>query len=215
MIITESQIRRAASNTNSERLKDFVKVFNEWNDKFGINTNKRVVHFLAQCWHESGALSAVEENLNYSALGLLRMWPNRFDKALAKQYAHNPEMIANKVYSNRMGNGDESSGDGWRFKGRGVIGITGKSCYNAYANSGFCVGDLMEHPEWLAKSPGAYKSAMWFWWKNGLNNLADNDDGIRNGAEIVKTITKRVNGGYNGLADRNYYYRKFKNVFGL
>ena len=149
----------------------------------------------------------MEENLNYSADGLLRVFPKYFTKETAAQYARKPEKIANKVYANRMGNGDEASGDGWRFKGRGAIGTTGRDNYKAYADSEFCVGDLMSHPEWLAQSPGCYKSAMYFWWKNGLNQIADTDD-------VVK-VTKRVNGGTNGLAQRQYYYRMAKRVMGI
>ena len=149
----------------------------------------------------------MEENLNYSADGLLRVFPKYFTKETAAQYACKPEKIANKVYANRMGNGNEASGDGWRFKGRGAIGTTGRDNYKDYADSEFCVGDLMSHPEWLAQSPGCYKSAMYFWWKNGLNQIADTDD-------VVK-VTKRVNGGINGLAQRQYYYRMAKRVMGI
>jgi len=106
-----------------------------------------------------------------------------------------------------MGNGSEASGDGWRFKGRGYIGTTGRDNYKAYANSEFCKGDLMAHPEWLAQAPGDLKSALFFWYKNGLNALADKDD--------VNAVTKRVNGGYNGLANRGYLLRRFRKEFGV
>ena len=207
MIIVESQIRRIMPNVKETRVKEFVKCFNEWSDKFGISTPLRFVHFIAQIAHESGEFKSMEENLNYSADGLLRVFPKYFTKETAAQYARKPEKIANKVYANRMGNGDEASGDGWRFKGRGAIGTTGRDNYKAYADSEFCVGDLMSHPEWLAQSPGCYKSAMYFWWKNGLNQIADTDD-------VVK-VTKRVNGGTNGLAQRQYYYRMAKRVMGI
>lgn len=182
MMITESQILRAVPATNKTRLKDFVKVFNEWNDRFEINTSLRLAHFLAQCWHESGALRYLEE--------------------IASGAAYDTGRLAQ-----RLGNTPEKDGDGQRYKGRGMIQITGTANYKAYAESGFCNGDLMAHPEWLAKSPGAYKSAMWFWWKNGLNALADKDD--------VKAVTKRVNGGYNGLSNREYYLRRFKRELGI
>lgn len=207
MIIVESQIRRIMPNVKEARVKEFVKCFNEWSDRFGISTPLRFVHFIAQIAHESGEFKSMEENLNYSADGLLRVFPKYFTKETAAQYARKPEKIANKVYANRMGNGDEASGDGWRFKGRGAIGTTGRDNYKAYADSEFCVGDLMSHPEWLAQSPGCYKSAMYFWWKNGLNQIADTDD-------VVK-VTKRVNGGTNGLAQRQYYYRMAKRVMGI
>ena len=207
MIIVESQIRRIMPNVKEARVKEFVKCFNEWSDRFGISTPLRFVHFIAQIAHESGEFKSMEENLNYSADGLLRVFPKYFTKETAAQYARKPEKIANKVYANRMGNGNEASGDGWRFKGRGAIGTTGRDNYKAYADSEFCVGDLMNHPEWLAQSPGCYKSAMYFWWKNGLNQIADTDD-------VVK-VTKRVNGGINGLAQRQYYYRMAKRVMGI
>lgn len=207
MIIVESQIRRIMPNVKEARVKEFVKCFNEWSDRFGISTPLRFVHFIAQIAHESGEFKSMEENLNYSADGLLRVFPKYFTKETAAQYARKPEKIANKVYANRMGNGDEASGDGWRFKGRGAIGTTGRDNYKAYADSEFCVGDLMSHPEWLAQSPGCFKSAMYFWWKNGLNQIADTDD-------VVK-VTKRVNGGTNGLAQRQYYYRMAKRVMGI
>ena len=207
MKITREQIMTAAPSTNKERVDDFVKVFNEWSDMFGITTPLRAVHFLAQCWHECGALRAFEENLNYSGTRLLQVFPKYFNTGNVYLYAHKPEKIANRVYANRMGNGSEGSGDGWRYRGRGMIGTTGFSNYKSYAESGFCVGDLMRHPEWLAKSPGAYKSAMWFWCKNSLNFYADRDN--------VKAVTLRVNGGYNGLESRKAYLAKFKKVFGL
>ena len=207
MIIVESQIRRIMPNVKEARVKEFVKCFNEWSDRFGISTPLRFVHFIAQIAHESGEFKSMEENLNYSADGLLRVFPKYFTKETAAQYARKPEKIANKVYANRMGNGNEASGDGWRFKGRGAIGTTGRDNYKAYADSEFCVGDLMSHPEWLAQSPGCFKSAMYFWWKNGLNQIADTDD-------VVK-VTKRVNGGTNGLAQRQYYYRMAKRVMGI
>lgn len=205
MQITESQILEAAPMTNRARLEEFVITFNKWGGKFEINTPLRVVHFLSQCWHESGALKATEENMNYSAKRLLEVFPKYFDVTRAQRYAGKPQMIANRVYANRMGNGNEASGDGWRFRGRGIIGTTGRSNYKEYADSGFCVGDLMSHPEWLAQSPGAYKSAMFFWWKNNCNKWADEDD--------VDGLTRRINGGYNGLSDRKRYLQAFKKVF--
>ena len=126
MKITEQQLRRAVPGVSNVNLPNFVKTFNEWAEKFGINTPLRVVHYLAQVFHESGNLQSREENLNYSADGLLRVFPKYFNAATAKQYAHKPQMIANRVYANRMGNGSEASGDGWRFKGRGYIGTTGR-----------------------------------------------------------------------------------------
>ena len=215
--ITVPQIMRAIPNANRTRVTEFVEVFNQgWGEKFGINTNVRFIHFASQMLHESSCLNAFEENLNYSADGLRRVFPKYFPTAaLATQYARHPQKIANRVYANRMGNGSETSGDGWKYRGRGAIMITGRSNYLAYKTSGFCVGDLMAHPEWLAQKPGAYKSAMWFWYKNGLNLIADKDTGERviDGEAIVTQITKKVNGGLNGIADRRYIYRKLRKEF--
>lgn len=207
MKITEEKILQAVPATNRTRLKEFVETFNKWGERFGIDTPLRIVHFLAQCWHESGALTAVEENMNYSAKRLLQVFPRYFNVNTAQRYAHKPQMIANRVYANRMGNGSEASGDGWRFKGRGIIGTTGRDNYKDYADSEFCVGDLMSHPEWLAQSPGAYKSAMFFWWRHECNKWADADD--------VDGLTKRINGGFNGLQDRKRYLELFREVFGV
>lgn len=215
MRITREQLLRAVPDTNKSRIDDFVRDFNEYADGFGISTPMRAAHFLAQCWHESGMLSHVEENLNYSADGLLKTFPKYFNAKTAPQYARKPQKIACRVYANRMGNGSEASGDGWRYRGRGFIQLTGKTNYALYQKSGFCVGDLLSHPEWLTKSPGMTKSAMWFWYSRGLNALADLDDGGKIGEDIVRRLTKKVNGGDNGLAQRLYYYRRFKKEFGL
>ena len=216
MRITAQQIRRAVPDVSKANIDAFVNTFNEWSDRFGINTNKRVIHFLSQVCTESGAFKFTEENLNYSADGLMKTWPTRFKtREFASRYARQPEKIANYVYANRMGNGNEASGDGWRYKGRGFIMITGRDGYQSYAGSEFCVGDLMSHPEWLAKSPGCTKSAMWYWWKNNLSDIADRDDGGAIGEEIVTQITKKVNGGYIGLQTRLFYYRRFRKEFGI
>ena len=204
MQITIEQIKKIAPGAPDKAAGEFVDTFNKWSDKFGITTPLRAANFISQCVHECAELKAFEENLNYSEKGLLKVFSKYFNAAKAKQYARKPEKIANRVYANRMGNGNEASGDGWKYKGRGAIGLTGRSNYLAYSTSGFCVGDLMAHPEWLAKSPGCYKSAMWFWWKNGLNAIADTGD--------VNAVTKRVNGGYNGLDSRKKYLARAKEV---
>lgn len=204
MIITESQVRRIIPTAKNENVKAFVESFNKYAEMFGINTKLRVAGYLAQVFHESGNLSATSENLNYSADGLMKTWPKRFDRKKAEAYARQPEKIANYVYANRMGNGDEASGDGWRFRGRGYIGVTGRDNYQKYADSEFCVGDLMSHPEWLAKQPGCQKSAMFFWYSNNLNRFADNDD--------IRGLSKAVNGGCIGLSNRMYLYRQAKKV---
>ena len=217
MVISESQVRIIMPKAKNENVKAFVAAFNKYSEQFEINTKMRAAHFIGQCAWESGEINAVEENLNYSADGLRKTFPRYFPTAeLAASYARKPVQIANRVYANRMGNGNEASGDGWKYKGRGIIMLTGKNNYRAYQNSGYCVGDLLSHPEWLAQYPGALKSAMWFWKANNLSSLADHDDGSKiTGDKICEQITRRINGGYSHLAQRQYYTRIAKKVLGV
>lgn len=207
MQITQQQLLQAVPALYKPRLDSFVATFNMWAVHFGIDTPLRVVHYLAQVFHESAYLKSTEENLNYSAVALLRVWPKHFNMSNVDFYAHNPQRIANRAYANRMGNGSEASGDGYRFRGRGFIGTTGRANYKAYAQSEWCVGDLMSHPEWLSKSPGDQKSSMFFWLQNNCNRFADADD--------VKGLTKRINGGLNGYDSRLALTKKFKEVFNV
>ena len=207
MTITKEQLLRAVPNLHKARIGDFVEAFNKYSGQFGIDTPLRTVHFLSQVFHESGYLWSCEENMNYSAQGLMRTWPSRFNASKAAQYARKPEKIANYVYANRMGNGSEASGDGWRYRGRGYIGLTGKSNYRAYTDSGFCVGDVVKNPDLVAKSPGNIKTAMWFWWKNGCNRFADSDD--------CTGLTRRINGGTIGIDSRRKLLESLKKEFGL
>ncbi len=207
MKISEAQVKIIMPNAKSDCIEQFVAAFNESSDTFHINTPLRVAHFLSQVAHESGELKHTEENLNYSADALCRVFPRYFNSKNVASYARNPERIANRAYGGRMGNGSEATGDGWRFRGRGLIQLTGRNNYQAYANSGYCSGDLMSHPEWLAQYPGALKSAMYFWQKNNLNALADAND--------IVAVTKRINGGTNGLDDRKKFFARAKDVLGL
>ena len=154
--------------------------------------------------------------MNYSAQRLMQVWPSRF-KTLeqAEQYAHNPEKLANNVYANRMGNGNEESGDGWKYRGRGLLGLTGRSNYADFNKCDLITEDVLKHPDKVADYPLCLMSALWFWEKYNLNDLADMDLGGSNGEHIVEKITKKVNGGLIGLAERKYYYRRFKREFGL
>lgn len=159
-----------------------------------IDTRLRICAFLAQIGHESGGLQTMSENLNYSAEGLLKTWPTRFTAATAAACARNPEKIANIVYANRMGN--TAPGDGWKYRGRGPIQITGK---NNYLACGKALGiDLVSNPEKLEQPEYAARSAAWFWESNGLNSLAD--------ADRFTDITRRINGGTNGMEDRKQRY---------
>jgi putative chitinase len=164
---------------------------------YEINTLPRVAAFLAQTAHESGGYRALKENLNYRAVTLRKIFPKYFpDDAIAAAYAGKQEMIANKVYANRMGNGDEASGDGFRYCGRGLIQLTGKQNYQNFADS--IETPVEDLPEFLATFEGAIQSACWFWETNNLNQWADKGD--------MLTLTKRINGGTIGLEDRIKHY---------
>ena len=171
--------------------------------KFGINTPLRLAHFLAQCGHESGGFRLTQENLNYSAKGLNGIFKKYFPtEAAAAPYNRNPQKIANKVYSNRMGNGTEASGDGYKFRGRGYIQLTGKDNYTAFGKS---IGvDMTANPD-LVASQYALLSAAWFFTKNGLHKMADEGAGD----VVVTKITKRVNGGTIGLPDRIKHFKEY------
>ena len=160
-------------------------------DKYDINTPKRQAGFIGQCQHESGNFKTLEENLHYSAASLMRVWPSRFpDQATADQYANNPQKIANKVYAGRMGNTED--GDGFKYRGRGVLQLTGKDSYN------FCGQalklDLTANPDLLLEPMNAMLSAGWFWNKRGLNAAAD--------VSGWEEVTRKINGGMLGLDDR-------------
>lgn len=164
---------------------------------YEINTVPRVAAFLAQTIHESGGFNFLKENLNYQAKSLMKVWPKHFpNEDIAKKYAHNQQAIANKAYSNRMGNGPEESGDGWKFCGRGLIQLTGRNNYQAFADS--LEIDIDEVPEYLGTFEGAVQSACWFWETNNLNQWADKKD--------MLTLTKKINGGTIGLEDRIKHY---------
>ena len=172
-------------------------------DKYDLSSAQRQASFIGQCQHESNNFKSLEENLHYSANGLMRTWSSRFPSAdVAEQFANNPEKIANKVYAGRMGNTED--GDGWAYHGRGLIQLTGK---DNYRNCGEGVGmDLISNPELLLQPKGAALSAGWFFNKHGLNALAD--------AQDYETMTKRINGGTLGLDDRIAKIKKALEVLG-
>jgi putative chitinase len=194
-MITLDQLKKLCpANKQPEAL---LVVLNDILPKYEINTKKRVAAFLAQAGHESAQFTTLKENLNYSAEGLCKVWPKRFTSlAMAKPYNRNPEKIANKVYADRMGNGSEASGDGFKFKGVGVLQLTGKDNYSRFAQS---IGkSLDETVVYLTTLSGACESACWFWTVNKLNQFADSGD--------FTTLTKRINGGTIGLADRQKHF---------
>lgn len=173
--------------------------------KAEINTPLRLAHFFAQIHHESN-LKPVQENLNYSAKSLLRVFRKYFQTySMAKQYARRPEKIANRVYANRMNNGSEESGDGWKYRGRGFIQITGKANYTELSKDKGI--DYVSNPDLLLTEADSMVSAIWFWNKRRLNRFADNDD--------IYTITKRINGGYNGFRHRQKLLKHYKKIFNV
>ena len=175
---------------------------------YDINTPERIAAFLAQCTHESNDFTALKENLNYKAASLRKMFPTHFETdEIANDYASRPnkqEAIANRMYANRMGNGDEASGDGYRYCGRGLIQITGKDNYFWFAASVQITAE--EASQYMQTFEGACQSACWFWENNNLNQFADSGD--------IITMTKRINGGTIGLDDRKARYAKIMKILG-
>jgi putative chitinase len=189
-------------------LDNWLDALNEILPEYEINTPQRVAAFVAQCAHESGGFRALKENLNYRAVTLRKIFPKYFPTdAIANEYANRPdkqEAIANRVYANRMGNGDEESGDGYRYCGRGLIQLTGKENYSWFAAS--LEMPVEDVPEYLSTFEGAVQSACWFWESNNLNQWADKGD--------ILTLTKRINGGTIGLEDRIKHYNHALHVLG-
>lgn len=178
---------------------DYDKVM-ELFSKYEINTPNRIAGFFAQCAHESGNFKAKLENLNYSAKALMSVFKKYFpNEALANQYARQPEKIANKVYANRMNNGDEASGDGWRYRGRGYIQLTGKANYTKFAEA---IGKSMDETiAYLETDEGALESALFYWKIANCNKFCDSLD--------LKGLCRSINGGFNHLEDRNAKFNKF------
>jgi putative chitinase len=186
-------------------IKEWFEALNDILPEYDITTPQRVAAFLAQCAHESGGFVFLKENLNYKAASLRRVFPKYFpDDATAAQYAGKGEMIANRVYANRMGNGDEASGDGFRYCGRGLIQLTGKHNYTFFAGS--LDIPVEEASEYLQTFEGAVQSACFFWEQSKLNQYADSGD--------ILTMTKRINGGTIGLEDRQKHYQHALHIFG-
>ena len=203
MQITQEQL--GACIGNNPYLDHWTEALNKILPDYGIDTPQRVAAFIAQAAHESGGFTALHENLNYRAVTLRKVFPKYFPTdEMAAQYAQQPERIANRVYANRMGNGPEESGDGFRYCGRGLIQLTGQQNYQNFADS--IETPLEQIPDFLQTFEGAVQSACWFWENNNLNQYADTDD--------ILTMTKRINGGTIGLEDRKKHYEHAKHVFG-
>ena len=188
-------------------IEHWHKAFCEILPDYDINAPKRIAAFLAQCAHESGGFTAIKENLNYRPQTLVTLFKKYFDLDTATHYCALPnkqEAIANRIYASRMGNGDEASGDGYRYCGRGLIQLTGKDNYTRYAQS--TEQTVEEASEHLTTFEGCVQSAAWFWEANNLNQYADSGD--------ILTMTKRINGGTIGLADRVKNYNQACQVLG-
>ena len=197
-MITGSQIQTVTGNKEAD---EWASLLNQYLPKYDIYTTDRICAFVAQCAHESGGFKYLSENLNYSQQALRRVFSKYFPTdAMAFRYARQPKWIGSRVYGGRMGNGGEASGEGYKFRGRGLIQVTGKNNYRAC--SMFLYGDerLLDDPEPLATKDGAIQSACWYWSVNQLNKYADLSDMVR--------LTIKINGGKNGLEDRIRYYQK-------
>lgn len=204
-MLTVQQFSRLYPNCKDP--EGWVKAMNKVLPEFGISTPKRIASFISQCGHESGGWRVFEENLNYSAKALNAVFPKYFIRAGrdANEYAREPEKIANIVYANRMGNRDSDSGDGWLYRGRGPIQLTGFDNYSSFSKD--MNVDVVDNPHLVAEDKEiALMSAIWFWNKNDLNRYADAGD--------IKGMTKRINGGYNGLQDRIHHYNEAMHVLG-
>lgn len=203
-VITESQLAKLLPGNNN--ISDWAAALNEVLPKYGITTPERVAAFVAQTAHESGNYRRLVENLNYSAVGLAKTWPSRFalrdmrgnilkpyrPNDVAKRIERKPQEIANITYANRMGNGDEKSGDGWEYRGRGLIQLTGKDNYTRFAN--YVGMKLADATEYAGSFKGAIETACWFWKINNLNVHADK--------KAMVSLTKAINGGTHGIDDR-------------
>ena len=189
----------------AKNVEEWVDAINTVLPEHDIDSGPRLWMFLAQCGHESAGFTVFQENLNYSRDALLRVFPKYFTPEMASRYARNPVAIANRVYANRMGNGDEASGDGWRYRGKGPIQITGKNNTTAFLDMYFDGYDPDVAPDELLRPEVGIAAACWFWNSRNLNKWSDEED-------IVK-VTKLINGGTHGLDDRRNRYAFIKKLF--
>ena len=204
-MLTSGQFKKLFPNCKDP--DGWVEAMNEVFPKYEINTPGRIAAFVAQCGHESGGWRTFSENLNYSAKALNAIFGKYFVRAGrdAEEYHRQPEKIANVIYAGRMSNGDTDSGDGWKYRGRGPIQLTGRANYTAFAAD--MDVDVVDNPDLVSEDKEvALMSAIWFWNKNGLNKYADSGD--------IKTMTKRINGGYIGLEDRIHHYKDAMEMLG-
>ncbi|MBQ4805147.1 glycoside hydrolase family 19 protein [Aquimarina sp. MMG015] len=203
-MITEENFKTLIPDVNWHYANKYIPLFDIVLPKYEIDTPLRKAYFLSQVTHESGGFKFVTENLNYSAKALYGVFRKYFPSLdTASAYARKPEKIANKVYANRMGNGPESSGDGWKYKGRGLIQLTGKSNYSELSKN--TAQDFTSNPSIVSNPKWALTSACWYWQKRNINKYADEDD--------IHMVTKLINGGYNGLQNRQHLLEEFKKLY--
>ena len=206
MLVSPAQLRMAMPHITAANIDRYIIPLNDMLAEYQIDRPLRIAHFLAQVGHESSDLSAGRENLNYSARRLMQIFPKYFKAKDAQSYERQPEKIANSVYAGRLGNGDEASGDGWRYRGGGPMQLTGRDNYAAYAED--CGVDVVADPDLIVEDPVLYiDSAGWFWDGRGLNTFADIDN--------ILAVTKRINGGTIGVSDRRQRLALAKRALGV
>lgn len=205
MVLSYENLEKLFPRARKELLEVLARQFPELAKKYDLTTKQRINYLFAQIGHESNGYTVFEENLRYSAKRLMEVWPKRFPNlSIANQYANNPMKLANKVYANRMGNGDEASGDGWKYRGRGPIQITGKSNYQAISK---IIGqDFVNNPDLILDPNYLFESACAFWKMNNLNLICDSGNFI--------LLTQKINGGTVGLEDRRNWLKRVENILG-
>lgn len=210
LALTPDQLKTIMPAASDDNIAKYLPALNQELERYQVDTPLRQAHFIAQIGHESGSLNYSLENLNYSASALQAVFGKYFTTPeMAEEYARKPEAIANVVYANRMGNGDTDSGEGWQFRGRGLIQLTGKSNYQALnqfllQSTGVDPG-LTDDPNPVSEDPNiSVAAACWYWQERNINTLADQDD--------VEGVTRKINGGTNGLEDRKEFLARCKQV---
>ena len=205
-MITKETFNATIPNVNWNYISSYIPFFDTILPQYEIDTPLRKAHFLAQVTHESGGFKFLIENLNYSATALYAVFRKYFPTIeSATNYSRQAEKIANKVYANRMGNGSEVSGDGWKFRGRGLIQLTGKANYQALSTTTGV--DFISNPDQLIEAKWALTSACWYWKQRNLNKYADLDD--------IHMVTKLINGGFNGIENRQLLLDEYKKEFNI
>lgn len=207
MQITNEQLKQIVPAITDLNCRVYTKIMNGLFDKYEIDTNERLACFLAQIAHESQNFTRTRENLNYSAKRLLEVFPKYFTVEKAKEYEHQPVKIANYVYGNREGNGDEASGDGWKYRGGGLMGLTFFNNYNACSYALFNNDKLVRNPELIEELVISIESAFWYWEENKLNQICDDT-----APEKFKLLTRRINRACLGLKERKDFYERAKKV---